>query len=116
MTKEIEKMVEPISPEEVVPLKEKQIPDFVIEAFNELIAENFNNGSSTFTVKDVKQRIAEKIGSQSETLGGKPVGIKSHWLDIEPIFESKGWKVEYDKPGYNENYDAYWVFKAVLKR
>ncbi|MDG1949717.1 MAG: hypothetical protein P8J32_02740 [bacterium] len=31
-------------------------------------------------------------------------------LDIEPAFEKDGWKVVYDKPGYNESGNAYFVF------
>jgi len=38
----------------------------------------------------------------------------NHWLDVEPIFEDCGWKVEYDKPGFNENYPA--TFKFTPKR
>ena len=26
------------------------------------------------------------------------------------LFEEAGWNVQYDKPGYNENYDAYFKF------
>lgn len=33
-----------------------------------------------------------------------------HWLDIEDTYRKAGWNVEYDKPGYCENYDAYFVF------
>lgn len=32
------------------------------------------------------------------------------WLDVEDIFEEVGWKVVYDKPGYNESYPANFEF------
>jgi hypothetical protein len=36
--------------------------------------------------------------------------FKNHWLDIEDTYREQGWTVEYDSPGYNESYDAYFVF------
>jgi hypothetical protein len=32
------------------------------------------------------------------------------WLNIEPVYAEFGWVVEYDKPGYNESYDATFEF------
>jgi hypothetical protein len=32
------------------------------------------------------------------------------WLNFEAIYEEAGWKVVYDKPGYNETYDANFTF------
>ena len=33
------------------------------------------------------------------------------WLDVEDIYRNAGWDVEYDKPGYCENYEAHFVFR-----
>lgn len=33
-------------------------------------------------------------------------------LDVEDVFRSQGWKVEYDKPGYNESYPATFTFRS----
>lgn len=33
------------------------------------------------------------------------------WMDFEPIYEAQGWKVQYDKPGWDETYDAFFEFK-----
>lgn len=38
------------------------------------------------------------------------------WLDIETVYEDSGWSVEYDKPGYNESYEASWTFKPKRKK
>lgn len=93
----------PITPKEVVSLKKTLIPDAVIESFNELIAENFLGDYSSFKQKDVVARMVAK--------GLKTADIyKNGWLDIEDIFEKAGWKVDYDKPGYNESYDASFSF------
>ncbi len=93
----------PVTPKEVVNLKKSLIPDAVIESFNELIAEKYLGGSSTFKQKDVVARMVKK-GVLSEEI------YKNGWLDVEDIFEKAGWKVEYDKPGYNESYDATFTF------
>jgi hypothetical protein len=36
--------------------------------------------------------------------------FKKGWLDVEEIYGKAGWKVEYDKPGYNEDYAAHFIF------
>lgn len=97
--------VEPISPKDVLALKEKVIPPEVIEAFNEMIARGFDGRRSTFLQKDVGNLIIEKL-----SVNGKKPTFKTEWLDVESLYENKGWKVEYDKPGYNETYEASFVF------
>lgn len=95
--------VSPIKPGEVVKEKEKSIPDAVFEAFNQLIAENFNGYSATVLQKDVVALMKEKGVNIGEA-------YKKGWLDVEDIYRKAGWKVEYDKPGYNESYDASFEF------
>lgn len=99
--------IKPIKPSEAISLKLVQIPDEVIEAFNELIAENFSSGYSSFKQSDVVARIDKKIKES----GGK-LKFNISWLDVEEIYEKNGWKVEYDKPGYNESYPATFTFKS----
>jgi len=94
----------PITPAEVVKLKVALIPDKIIEAFNELIAENYSGEYSSFTEKRVVARIVKKGISSSEVYA-------NHWLDVEDVYRKGGWKVEYDKPGYNEDYEATFTFK-----
>lgn len=36
--------------------------------------------------------------------------FKNKWLDVESLFENEGWKVNYDKPGYCESYEASFKF------
>lgn len=95
--------VKPIRPAEVVNLKRSIIPDAIIEAFNELISENFDGKTSSFTEKKVVARIVKKGISSTEA-------YNNHWLDVEPIYRKEGWKVEYDKPGFNESYEAIFTF------
>lgn len=92
--------MKPITPKEVVKKKKEQIPPEVLEAFDELIAENWNGHCSTFSQKDVSALIRAKLK------GDFPI----KYLDVEDIYRKAGWKVDYDKPGYNESYDASFEF------
>lgn len=88
----------PITPDEVD--EGKHIPAEVIEAFNELIAE----GSGHVKQKDAVARIVQKMGLDSNVV------YQRGWLNVEGAYRKAGWKVDYDKPGYNETYDAFFVF------
>jgi len=95
--------IRPITPEEVT----KEIPDFVVEAVNELINEKSGAPGRTFTIlqDDIKQRVMSKTN----------IAFDFKWLDFEPLYESYGWRVRYDKPAYNEFYDAYFEFRPKTK-
>ena len=97
--------VKPITPNEIAEKKTEQIPDGVIDAFNELIAQNYRNGSSTVKQKDAVSRIKAKLNLEKDN-----DIYSNNWLDVEPIYRAAGWKVKYDKPAYCESYDAYFVF------
>lgn len=98
-------MIGPISPDEVHGRKLEAIPQQVFEAFNELIAQNFSHGAATVRQKTVVDNIIDRMGCSREEIYNK------HWLDIEDLYRNAGWKVEYDKPGYNESGNAYFKFK-----
>ena len=98
-------MVEPISPCDL----KLFIPDFIITAVNQLISEKWD-GEEAF----IKQNEILNIVCTSEKDDGKPTReevFKRHWLDIEDTYRNAGWYVDYSKPGYNESYEAYFVFK-----
>lgn len=96
--------VGPIQANEMKQRKADAIPSAVYEAINQLILKNFYRDSATVYQKDIV-RILKEQGIASSTL------FDNHWLDVEPYYEEAGWEVEYDKPGYNESYDAYFVFR-----
>jgi hypothetical protein len=103
-------MSKPITPAEVAEYQAKIFPAEVFDAFNELIAKDFVNGSSTVKQPAVKALIIEKIAANTPA-GETPRPFEYKWLNIEEVYRKAGWKVEYDKPGYNETYDAYFVFR-----
>jgi hypothetical protein len=97
-------MTKPIKPSEVLVLKKALLPPEVIEVFNELIAENFSGGSSEFTQKEACLRLATKLNISEADI------YRLKFLDVEGIYRKEGWKVVYDKPGYNETYNATFTF------
>jgi len=97
-------MTEPISPADVAYTKNKYIPTEVIEAANELIALNFTGGRAKFTLSELKNLTSSKFGIVKI--------LKSEWFNIEELYQSQGWIVEFDSPAYNENYDSFFVFKT----
>lgn len=94
----------PISPDEAVDLKGLLIPEAVFQCFNAIIAENYYNGHATFKQDDVIALIAGRMDCSREYV------FLKHWLDVEDVYRKAGWTVRYDKPGYNETYNATFEF------
>lgn len=95
----------PIKPDEVVSAKRAAIPEFVYDVFNALITEHWDGRVAKVLQEDAQTGIAALCRvSDSEVL-------KRGWLDIEAIYAEAGWVVKYDKPGYNETYEPYFLFK-----
>ena len=63
-----------------------------------------------------QQRALDRLANPNkikEEITSKTI-YDNNWLDIEDIFREAGWKVTYDKPAYNESYDAYFKFEGKL--
>ncbi len=97
-------MTEPISPKDIAYAKNKYIPNEVIEAANELIALNFTGGRAKFTLSQLKELTSSKFGIVKN--------LKPEWFNIEELYQSQGWSVEFDSAAYNESYDSFFVFKT----
>ena len=98
--------VQPITKQKAQEQKASRIfPDFVIQAFNECIAESQVKNSGVVMQKDVLKRIM-KLGNirKSQKV------FDEHWLDVEDHYRKAGWKVSFDQPGYNESYEASYTF------
>ena len=97
-------MSKPLRPDEVTANKANVIPAEVIDTINEMITEKFVSRNLSFTIKqkDIVKRTMLKMDPDAEW--------QNDWLNFEGLFESYGWKVNYDKPGYNESYDASFEF------
>lgn len=99
--------IKPIRPEEIIDQLEKIIPQVVIEAVNNLLKKKYRGLEKSFNVKE-KEIIEEIMRLDSDMI--REDLYKNHWLDFEEIYRNNGWKVEYDKPHYTDNYDAYFTF------
>lgn len=102
------KVSKPITPDEVVGVKKVMLPKEVFEAFNTLIARNFYGNSAVVMQDEVVDLLVNNGFNRGDI-------FKNHWLDVEDVYRSAGWIVEYDKPGYNETYASSFTFKKSKK-
>ena len=103
--------LKPISPIEAEAKHRKTIPDSIIDAVNKLIVKNYN---PIYKESVVKQNEILDMVCKDPDCGGltKDDIFNNHWLDIEDIYREQGWKVDFDKPGYFETYDAFFKFSV----
>lgn len=93
-------------PSEAAILKTRVIPSVVFAAVNDLIVARLVGGRASVKQKDIVAEITKRAPEMTERKL-----LDNHWLDIEDAYRHAGWNVEYDKPGYNESYDAHFVFQ-----
>ena len=109
------KSVGPITPAEAKSQKAASIPPKVFEAFNKLIVENLMpNGEAVFTQDSVLDAILQGV-PEEDVPAHKHALFHSGHIDVEEVYRAAGWKVDYDKPGYNEDYPATFTFKGARR-
>ena len=96
------KEVKPITPNEAESKRLESIDPEMIEAVNELLAKEVSNGYAKIMQKDI-----EKLYRKKKRVATMDI----RQLDFEDIYRKAGWKVSYDKPGYNESYEPSFEFK-----
>lgn len=94
----------PLTPNEISAYKAQQIPEEVIEVWNLIIAKHFTGASSQFTRVEVVKAIADKMNVDTRTV------YDNGWLYIRELYTDAGWEIKLDIPGYNETYEAFYVF------
>ena len=92
----------PLDPND--PLLILHIPPEVFEVFNDLILKNWNGKQAKVCQKEVAVLVAVKLNITRDIVFDK------NFLDIENNYRNAGWTVKYDKPAYDENYEAYFLF------
>jgi hypothetical protein len=102
-------VTKPITPDEVFAAKEKLLPPEVFEAFNEMIARKWDGDSASFTLKEVATSIANRLKISTADVYARNL------LDVEDVYRMAGWGVDFDRPGYNETYEANFAFKKKRK-
>lgn len=100
-------MAGPIRPDDVQGVKNALIPEAVFEVFNALIAQAWANGQAIVYQDDAIDRLTMKMNVSRDEL------FKRGLLDVEDAYRRVGWRVEYDKPGYNESYRAFFKFSRA---
>ena len=95
----------PIKPSEVRQHKTDALPEEVFIPFNDCIAPATGTDlSAVVKQRDVAVRIAAAMSITTAEV------VQRHYLDVEGSYRAEGWDVEYNKPGYNEMYDATFRF------
>jgi hypothetical protein len=95
--------VKPLSPDSL----NIELPDFVITGVNNAILSKFRGGE--FTIKQ-NEIMAEILKCAPANMGRQEI-FEKKWLDFEELYRQHGWIVTYDKPGWDESYEAFFVFK-----
>ncbi len=96
-------MRRPMKPSEIE--KRRKLPQVVISVFDELIVENWCDGEDVVGQNEAVKRIAARLKIPRQAV------FDRHLLDVEDVYRRAGWKVEYDKPGYCETYEATFIFR-----
>jgi len=101
-------IMKPITPEDVLTSRKKgeHIPEKVIEIVNELILKKWNGYDATIIQKDIVNEIKIRM-----ILTSTNIIFENKWLDFEDFYREVGWRVRYNKPGWDENYDETFIFK-----
>lgn len=105
-------MMKVYTPEDVMNKCNEMIPDFVITAFNDLLTENYADKGTVIKQDDAIRRILQYSMDDELT---REIIFKKRWLDIEPLYRRKGWKVDYEKPAFDERFEPYFIFKPKKK-
>jgi hypothetical protein len=99
-----------ITPSDAYKNKVLSIPDEVFETFNELIIKEISNrGEAYIFQNDVISLILEKFEKNGKSFTKQDI-FDNNWLDVEKEYRKVGWKVVYDKPALDENYEANFRF------
>lgn len=97
--------IKPISPNEIMDNLKTIIPSVVIQAVNNLLKLKYRGNDVSIKQKDIMEEILRLDESMTSN-----VIYDNRYMDFESIYRENGWNVVYDKPGYGENYDAYFKF------
>lgn len=98
-------MSKPITPAQVAQKQGDVIPAAVFDAFNAEIAATFVGGTAKVLQDRVVSRLTDGGMSRREI-------FDSGWLNVEESYQAAGWKVSYEKPGFNESGEACFTFDA----
>lgn len=97
--------VKALSPDEVKPIQTSNIPDAVVQVFNELLVKHWDGTTAQIMQDDVLEKLLVEHNIERHDAFAK------RWLDIEPIFAEQGWLVKYVKGPYYDTSPRYFHFE-----
>lgn len=100
------------TPEDVLKKRVGTIPDYVIDAFNDLLTENYQEDETIIEQEDIIRKILEY--STDDELTRETI-FKKHYLNIENLYRNNGWEVYYEKPAFDELFEPFFIFKPKKK-
>ena len=95
--------ITPEKADELVKLA-KQLPVEVLETFNELIVHNMRGGGAKVLQNEAVRAICNRMKIRQDDVYDRG------YLEVDAAFKEAGWKVVYDKPAMDEDYDASFTF------
>lgn len=101
---DMSKIVTPIRPDEIIDDLINIIPSVVIESVNNLLKGKYRGESVSIKQDDILNEIVANSKLTRNEI------FEKKYLDFEKLYSDNGWKVEYDKPAYCENYPATFKF------
>jgi hypothetical protein len=96
--------MKPITPQEVIEHKIKEIPDEVIDVWNKIIVEKWRESAAIVYKDEITKRIANTLNIDVNKV------YDFGYLDIKVIYKNFGWNVEYYKPYFDESFRPYFTF------
>lgn len=100
--------VVPVTPQSVVDIRRRNIPDEVITIFNEEISARWDGTRSVIPQAEVVRKILTALNIDRQEI------FNRHYLDIEMVFSGYGWHVLYEKAELNDVTDsARYIFSPI---
>lgn len=100
-------MTKPITPDLVAGKKAERLPTQVIQVFNDLIVDNWDDAAKQARVqqRDAVDKIAVSLGLTHAQV------LEKKYIDVERVYGKVGWCVEYNSVGLGDTNCSYFKFR-----
>lgn len=86
-----------------------EIPDFVVNIFNDAIKSNYVHGSARIPMRDVNSKVTIECYMRK-------VPYDSGFMNVEPLYRERGWTVKYVIDKYGSEYYVFTAEPSGAKR
>lgn len=107
---------EPFSPQQLAQFRKETFDPIMIQAVNECLIDNYGSGQNIMLRQgDIIERYIKlyKLAHAASHKDNETIredAFEKGLLDFEKFYVQRGWRVEYDKPGFNESYEPTYTF------